>query len=330
MGLKKASDIMPRYEIDNALIKTQKEQTDEIIERIQANPKYRKYVYGIVLRDVRSDEEKERILRDLNNLIPLKNFLDFHDTHKDWNSWIGKKAYAPFLRLSSDLRFIETVLRYSEKESERREAFRQFKVCDGNSVASIVTAGDEQLSLPSGTRGNEGMWSAMEGRLSLFLEGGHAKGMLFIGNDPSTGKALDTVATLSAHEKKTVAVLSGWSVFADLASHALTLEARESAYQCLKSAQWADVLCLYGLGAMPTNKPFLETVLIPFLSQRNRQGKITFAGISPAKLGSLMGFSSKEEAVLSFFSGCINDLMDSCVIGEKETSPSKDDDIAEM
>lgn len=85
-----------------------------------------------------------------------------------------------------------------------------------------------------------------------------------------------------------VACLSSGETFSRIS---LTLGKDESAMSYLEMGKNADILCLYNLEALPTNKNFIESVFIPFLSMRKSQGKITFGCINDSKATFVGGLS---------------------------------------
>lgn len=115
-------------------------------------------------------------------------------------------------------------------------------------------------------------------RLSPYLQGkNNPKGFLFTFSNGNGQYLLDFVSYLGAKCNKKVACLSSGETFSRIS---LTLGKDESAMSYLEMGKNADILCLYNLEALPTNKNFIESVFIPFLSMRKSQGKITFGCIN--------------------------------------------------
>lgn len=115
-------------------------------------------------------------------------------------------------------------------------------------------------------------------RLSPYLHGkNNPKGFLFTFSNGNGQYLLDFVSYLGAKCNKKVACLSSGETFSRIS---LTLGKDESAMSYLEMGKNADILCLYNLEALPTNKNFIESVFIPFLSMRKTQGKITFGCIN--------------------------------------------------
>lgn len=83
----------------------------------------------------------------------------------------------------------------------------------------------------------------------------------------------------------------------------------ESAMSYLEMGKNADILCLYNLEALPTNKNFIESVFIPFLSMRKSQGKITFGCINDS-LATFVGGLSPLSSTKKQITTSLNSLME--------------------
>ena len=144
-------------------------------------------------------------------------------------------------------------------------------------------------------------------RLSPYLQGkNNPKGFLFTFSNGNGQYLLDFVSYLGARGNKKVACLSSGETFSRIS---LTLGKDESAMSNLEMGKNADILCLYDLEALPTNKNFIESVFIPFLSMRKSQGKITFGCINDS-LATFVGGLSPIISTRNQIRTSLNSLMD--------------------
>ena len=144
-------------------------------------------------------------------------------------------------------------------------------------------------------------------RLSPYLQGkNNPKGYVFTYSNGNGQYLLDFVSYLGAKCNKKVACLSSGETFSRIS---LTLGKDESAMSYLEMGKNADILCLYNLEALPTNKNFIESVFIPFLSMRKFQGKITFGCINDS-LATFVGGLSPLLSTRKQITTSLNSLMD--------------------
>ena len=132
------------------------------------------------------------------------------------------------------------------------------------------------------------------------------KGFVFTFSNGNGQYLLDFVSFLGAKNNKKVACLSSGETFSRIS---LTLGKDESAMSYLEMGKNANILCLYNLEALPTNKNFIESVFIPFLSMRKSQGKITFGCINDS-LATFVGGLSPLLSTRKQITTSLNSLMD--------------------
>lgn len=253
-----------------------KEYKNEIIERLNKKLDCKRYI--------------ERLLKDKNNdvfdksLTAIDVFLEFREKHENIDSLVGKDGNVPMLEYDPYSECLVLKYVYSNAQKSHMLALSNILCSDNKSRERIVSNGEkilkDILSTPKYAHPIPFLGDAnlTFTRLSPYLHGkNNPKGFLFTFSNGNGQYLLDFVSYLGAKCNKKVACLSSGETFSRIS---LTLGKDESAMSYLEMGKNADILCLYNLEALPTNKNFIESVFIPFLSMRKTQGKITFGCIN--------------------------------------------------
>lgn len=253
-----------------------KEYKNEIIERLNKKLDCKRYI--------------ERLLKDKNNdvfdksLTAIDVFLEFREKHENIDSLVGKDGNVPMLEYDPYSECLVLKYAYSKAQKYHMNALSNILCSDNKSRERIVSNGEkiskDFRSVPKYAQPIPFLTDATLTftRLSPYLQGkNNPKGFLFTFSNGNGQYLLDFVSYLGARGNKKVACLSSGETFSRIS---LTLGKDESAMSYLEMGKNADILCLYNLEALPTNKNFIESVFIPFLSMRKSQGKITFGCIN--------------------------------------------------
>lgn len=282
-----------------------KEYKNEIIERLNKKLDCKRYI--------------ERLLKDKNNdvfdksLTAIDVFLEFREKHENIDLLVGKDGNVPMLEYDPYSECLVLKYVYSNAQKKHLKALSNILCSDNKSRERIVSNGEKILkdivsapkyAHPIPFLGDANLTFT---RLSPYLHGkNNPKGFLFTFSNGNGQYLLDFVSYLGARGNKKVACLSSGETFSRIS---LTLGKDESAMSYLKMGKNADILCLYNLEALPTNKNFIESVFIPFLSMRKSQGKITFGCINdslPTFVGGLSPISSTKKQITT----SLNSLME--------------------
>lgn len=273
-----------------------KEYKNEIIERLNKKLDCKRYI--------------ERLLKDKNNdvfdrsLTAIDVFLEFREKHENIDSLVGKDGNVPMLEYDPYSECLVLKYVYSNAQKKHLKALSNILCSDNKSRERIVSNGEKILkdfrSAPKYAQPipflNDAKLTFT--RLSPYLQGkNNPKGFLFTFSNGNGQYLLDFVSYLGARGNKKVACLSSGETFSRIS---LTLGKDESAMSYLEMGKNADILCLYNLEALPTNKNFIESVFIPFLSMRKSQGKITFGCINdslPTFVGGLSPLVSTRNQI---------------------------------
>lgn len=282
-----------------------KEYKNEIIERLNKKLDCKRYI--------------ERLLKDKNNdvfdrsLTAIDVFLEFREKHENIDLLVGKDGNVPMLEYDPYSECLVLKYVYSEAQKSHMIALSNILCSDNKSRERIVSNGDkilkDILSAPKYVHPIPFLGDAKLTftRLSPFLKGkNNPKGFLFTFSNGNGQYLLDFVSFLGAKNNKKVACLSSGETFSRIS---LTLGKDESAMSYLEMGKNADILCLYNLEALPTNKNFIESVFIPFLSMRKSQGKITFGCINDS-LATFVGGLSPLLSTRKQITTSLNSLMD--------------------
>lgn len=282
-----------------------KEYKNEIIERLNKKLDCKKYI--------------ERLLKDKNNnvfdksLTAIDVFLEFREKHENIDSLVGKDGNVPMLEYDPYSECLVLKYVYSNAQKKHLKALSNILCSDNKSRERIVSNGEKILkdfrSTPKYAQPipflNDAKLTFT--RLSPYLQGkNNPRGFLFTFSNGNGQYLLDFVSYLGARGNKKVACLSSGETFSRIS---LTLGKDESAMSYLEMGKNADILCLYNLEALPTNKNFIESVFIPFLSMRKSQGKITFGCINdslPTFVGGLSPILSTRNQITT----SLNSLME--------------------
>lgn len=282
-----------------------KEYKNEIIERLNKKLDCKRYI--------------ERLLKDKNNdvfdksLTAIDVFLEFREKHENIDSLVGKDGNVPMLEYDPYSECLVLKYVYSNAQKKHLKALSNILCADNKSRERIVSNGEKILkdivsapkyAHPIPFLGDANLTFT---RLSPYLHGkNNPKGFLFTFSNGNGQYLLDFVSYLGARYNKKVACLSSGETFSRIS---LTLGKDESAMSYLEMGKNADILCLYNLEALPTNKNFIESVFIPFLSMRKSQGKITFGCINdslPTFVGGLSPILSTRNQITT----SLNSLME--------------------
>lgn len=282
-----------------------KEYKNEIIERLNKRLDCKRYI--------------ERLLKDKNNdvfdksLTAIDVFLEFREKHDNIDLLVGKDGNVPMLEYDPYSECLVLKYVYSKTQKFHMLALSNILCSDNKSRERIVSNGEkiskDFRSAPKYAQPIPFLDDAKLTfiRLSPYLQGkNNPKGFLFTFSNGNGQYLLDFVSYLGARGNKKVACLSSGETFSKIS---LTLGKDESAMSNLEMGKNADILCLYNLEALPTNKNFIESVFIPFLSMRKSQGKITFGCINdslPTFVGGLSPILSTRNQITT----SLNSLMD--------------------
>lgn len=282
-----------------------KEYKNEIIERLNKKLDCKRYV--------------ERLLKDKNNdvfdksLTAIDVFLEFREKHENIDSLVGKDGNVPMLEYDPYSECLVLKYVYSNAQKKHLKALSNILCADNKSRERIVSNGEKILkdivSAPKYAHPIPFLGDAnlIFSRLSPYLHGkNNPKGFLFTFSNGNGQYLLDFVSYLGARGNKKVACLSSGETFSRIS---LTLGKDESAMSYLEMGKNADILCLYNLEALPTNKNFIESVFIPFLSMRKSQGKITFGCINDS-LATFVGGLSPLSSTRKQITTSLNSLME--------------------
>ena len=282
-----------------------KEYKNEIIERLNKKLDCKRYV--------------ERLLKDKNNdvfdksLTAIDVFLEFREKHENIDSLVGKDGNVPMLEYDPYSECLVLKYVYSNAQKKHLKALSNILCSDNKSRERIVSNGEKILkdfrSAPKYAQPIPFLDDAKLTftRLSPYLQGkNNPKGYVFTYSNGNGQYLLDFVSYLGAKCNKKVACLSSGETFSRIS---LTLGKDESAMSYLEMGKNADILCLYNLEALPTNKNFIESVFIPFLSMRKSQGKITFGCINDS-LATFVGGLSPLLSTRKQITTSLNSLMD--------------------
>lgn len=282
-----------------------KEYKNEIIERLNKKLDCKRYV--------------ERLLKDKNNdvfdksLTAIDVFLEFREKHENIDSLVGKDGNVPMLEYDPYSECLVLKYVYSNAQKSHMNALSNILCSDNKSRERIVSNGEKILkdfrSVPKYAQPIPFLDDAKLTftRLSPYLQGkNNPKGYVFTYSNGNGQYLLDFVSYLGAKCNKKVACLSSGETFSRIS---LTLGKDESAMSYLEMGKNADILCLYNLEALPTNKNFIESVFIPFLSMRKSQGKITFGCINDS-LATFVGGLSPLLNTRKQLTTSLNSLMD--------------------
>lgn len=282
-----------------------KEYKNEIIERLNKKLDCKRYI--------------ERLLKDKNNdvfdksLTAIDVFLEFREKHDNIDLLVGKDGNVPMLEYDPYSECLVLKYVYSKAQKSHMLALSNILCSDIKSRERIVSNGEKILkdfrSAPKYAQPipflNDAKLTFI--RLSPYLQGkNNPKGFLFTFSNGNGQYLLDFVSYLGARGNKKVACLSSGETFSRIS---LTLGKDESAMSYLEMGKNADILCLYNLEALPTNKNFIESVFIPFLSMRKSQGKITFGCINDS-LATFVGGLSPILSTRNQITTSLNSLMD--------------------
>lgn len=282
-----------------------KEYKNEIIGRLNKKLDCKRYV--------------ERLLKDKNNdvfdksLTAIDVFLEFREKHEKIDSLVGKDGNVPMLEYDPYSECLVLKYVYSNAQKKHLKALSNILCSDNKSRERIVSNGEKILkdinNTPIYVQPIPFLNDAKE-TLNKFLSYPNgdscAKGFLYTFSNGNGQYLLDFVSYLGARVDKKVACLSSGETFSRIS---LTLGKDESAMSYLEMGKNADILCLYNLEALPTNKNFIESVFIPFLSMRKSQGKITFGCINDS-LATFVGGLSPLLSTRKQITTSLNSLMD--------------------
>lgn len=282
-----------------------KEYKNEIIERLNKKLDCKRYI--------------ERLLKDKNNdvfdksLTAIDVFLEFREKHEKIDSLVGKDGNVPMLEYDPYSECLVLKYVYSKAQKKHLKALSNILCSDNKSRERIVSNGEkifkDIFSTPKYAQPIPFLKDAKDtlNKLSPYLNGNScAKGFLYTFSNGNGQYLLDFVSYLGARVDKKVACLSSGETFSRIS---LTLGKDESAMSYLEMGKNADILCLYNLEALPTNKNFIESVFIPFLSMRKSQGKITFGCINDS-LATFVGGLSPLLSTKKQITTSLNSLMD--------------------
>lgn len=282
-----------------------KEYKNEIVERLNKKLDCKRYI--------------ERLLKDKNNdvfdksLTAIDVFLEFREKHDNIDLLVGKDGNVPMLEYDPYSECLALKYVYSKAQKSHMIALSNILCSDNKSRERIVSNGEKILkdfrSVPKYAQPIPFLDDAKLTftRLSPYLQGkNNPKGYVFTYSNGNGQYLLDFVSYLGAKCNKKVACLSSGETFSRIS---LTLGKDESAMSYLEMGKNADILCLYNLEALPTNKNFIESVFIPFLSMRKSQGKITFGCINDS-LATFVGGLSPLLSTRKQITTSLNSLMD--------------------
>lgn len=282
-----------------------KEYKNEIVERLNKKIDCKRYI--------------ERLLKDKNNdvfdksLTAIDVFLEFREKHENIDSLVGKDGNVPMLEYDPYSECLVLKYVYSKAQKKHLKALSNILCSDNKSRERIVSNGEKILkdikNTPIYAHPIPFLNDAKDtlNKFLSYINGNScAKGFLYTFSNGNGQYLLDFVSYLGARVEKKVACLSSGETFSRIS---LTLGKDESAMSYLEMGKNADILCLYNLEALPTNKNFIESVFIPFLSMRKSQGKITFGCINdslPTFVGGLSPLLSTRNQIRT----SLNSLME--------------------
>lgn len=282
-----------------------KEYKNEIIERLNKKLDCKRYI--------------ERLLKDKNNdvfdksLTAIDVFLEFREKHDNIDLLVGKDGNVPMLEYDPYSECLVLKYVYSNAQKQHLKALSNILCSDNKSRERIVSNGEKILkdikNTPIYVQPIPFLNDAKDtlNKFSSYLNGNScAKGFLYTFSNGNGQYLLDFVSYLGARVEKKVACLSSGETFSRIS---LTLGKDESAMSYLEMGKNADILCLYNLEALPTNKNFIESVFIPFLSMRKSQGKITFGCINDS-LATFVGGLSPLPSTRKQITTSLNSLME--------------------
>lgn len=282
-----------------------KEYKNEIIERLNKKLDCKRYI--------------ERLLKDKNNdvfdksLTAIDVFLEFREKHDNIDLLVGKDGNVPMLEYDPYSECLVLKYVYSNAQKKHLKALSNILCSDNKSRERIVSNGEKILkdikNTPIYVQPIPFLNDAKDtlNKFSSYLNGNScAKGFLYTFSNGNGQYLLDFVSYLGARVEKKVACLSSGETFSRIS---LTLGKDESAMSYLEMGKNADILCLYNLEALPTNKNFIESVFIPFLSMRKSQGKITFGCINDS-LATFVGGLSPLSSTRKQITTSLNSLME--------------------
>lgn len=282
-----------------------KEYKNEIIERLNKKLDCKRYV--------------ERLLKDKNNdvfdksLTAIDVFLEFREKHDNIDFLVGKDGNVPMLEYDPYSECLVLKYVYSKAQKSHMLALSNILCSDIKSRERIVSNGEKiSKDFRSAPKYAQPIPFLVDAtltftRLSPYLQGkNNPKGFLFTFSNGNGQYLLDFVSYLGARGNKKVACLSSGETFSRIS---LTLGKDESAMSYLEMGKNADILCLYNLEALPTNKNFIESVFIPFLSMRKSQGKITFGCINDS-LATFVGGLSPILSTRNQITTSLNSIME--------------------
>lgn len=282
-----------------------KEYKNEIIERLNKKLDCKRYI--------------ERLLKDKNNdvfdksLTAIDVFLEFREKHDNIDLLVGKDGNVPMLEYDPYSKCLVLKYVYSNAQKKHLKALSNILCSDNKSRERIVSNGEKILkdikNTPIYVQPIPFLNDAKDtlNKFSSYLNGNScAKGFLYTFSNGNGQYLLDFVSYLGARVEKKAACLSSGETFSRIS---LTLGKDESAMSYLEMGKNADILCLYNLEALPTNKNFIESVFIPFLSMRKSQGKITFGCINDS-LATFVGGLSPLPSTRKQITTSLNSLME--------------------
>lgn len=282
-----------------------KEYKNEIIERLNKKLDCKRYI--------------ERLLKDKNNdvfdksLTAIDVFLEFREKHDNIDLLVGKDGNVPMLEYDPYSECLVLKYVYSNAQKKHLKALSNILCSDNKSRERIVSNGEKILkdikNTPIYVQPIPFLNDVKDtlNKFSSYLNGNScAKGFLYTFSNGNGQYLLDFVSYLGARVEKKVACLSSGETFSRIS---LTLGKDESAMSYLEMGKNADILCLYNLEALPTNKNFIESVFIPFLSMRKSQGKITFGCINDS-LATFVGGLSPLPSTRKQITTSLNSLME--------------------
>lgn len=219
-----------------------------------------------------------------NSLSRIEDYLDFMERHlgEDLEKLTGDDArMIPFLEYDPSFDGLVVVRRVSAAEKKRVYAINRFVVSDYEKPGSVVEHGARVLqklkSLPPRIGKPTSLQDASEVlvRMSHFLKGTEApRGILWSDADKNGEYLLDFAAFLGAREGRSTACLGASETLTELSMKPFKADAL---LESVNRAKGADVLCLYDVDRLPMIPNFIQTIVVPLLTSRKREGKITFA-----------------------------------------------------
>lgn len=229
-----------------------KEYKNEIVERLNKKIDCKRYI--------------ERLLKDKNNdvfdrsLTAIDVFLEFREKHENIDSLVGKDGNVPMLEYDPYSECLVLKYVYSNAQKKHLKALSNILCSDNKSRERIVSNGEkifkDIFSSPKYAQPISFLKDAKDtlNKLSPYINGNScAKGFLYTFSNGNGQYLLDFVSYLGARVDKKVACLSSGETFSRIS---LTLGKDESAMSYLEMGKNADILCLYNLEALPTNKNF--------------------------------------------------------------------------